>query len=391
MKSIVLIICILFVLVMPAFCLELPRYVSFNKRAGIFPALEIDNGPNYVSYIFADEILSEKDKLLLLETGRDFQRLVYDNYYRHFKHHSKRIGIKKVFLLFDRFENKKSRSMVMREYLDDYGLSVINIDIDSLKDSRIKLTLVHEMQHLINNIYRKDDKHYEEDWINEGLSQFYEYYFSRLLPENSLKSFFKDGLIPSLISSPGDKEYTNYLLFMIYLYTHFGGESLLLDIMTSGERGRDNLENAIRNNIGNSSIDGTGLTKLSSMFLNYSMALWYNKIGYGEREFFSIGGQRDHYLLSSYHIKATKLLINKDEKVIDLKPFQTGYYKLHGARCFSVKADRGCMVYRVSGERQGIPERPVSGEHCLLNDNDREFILAVINPKHVNCRITICR
>lgn len=144
-----------------------------------------------------------------------------------------------------------------------FNLDVIGNHID---DPEIETTLAHEFQHMI----RANLQINEDTWINEGFSQFTEFYlgygspFGAILsylstPETQLNSWNEDG---SRIANYGMS-----VLFITYFYERFGLEGIRLLSADSSSRGMDAVDSTLRN-LGEPGVD--------EFFADFVLANWVN-------------------------------------------------------------------------------------------------------------------
>ena len=145
-------------------------------------------------------------------------------------------------------------------------------------------TVAHEYQHLLHA--EQDDA--EESWINEGLSMMSEYLCGYPLstshmawfmatPDNSLTVWGDQGDINILA------DYGVVLMFMLYVYDHYGGTAMLQEIFTSPLQGIDSVNEALRDM-------GYNRMSFDKVFRNWRLAnlLWTDEIGAGLYNYDSI-------------------------------------------------------------------------------------------------------
>ena len=145
-------------------------------------------------------------------------------------------------------------------------------------------TVAHEYQHLLHT--EMDGQ--EESWINEGLSMMSEYLCGYPLstshmawfmatPDNSLTIWGDQGGINILA------DYGQVLMFMLYMYDHYGGTEMLQTIFTSQLQGVNSVNEALRDM-------GYNRMNFDSVFRNWRLAnlLWTDEIGAGLYNYKSI-------------------------------------------------------------------------------------------------------
>lgn len=107
----------------------------------------------------------------------------------------------------------------------------------------IKSTNTHEFQHLIH--WNQDVN--EEAWINEGCSQLAEYLCGYGHPETAW--YFEDNPDTSLTNwEYSAASYGANYMFILYFYEHFGGASIIHDLVAEQSNGIYGVNNVLSNN-----------------------------------------------------------------------------------------------------------------------------------------------
>lgn len=216
-------------------------------------------------YVYSDV---HANATALLEIARYFDEKVYPKYISGLT--ADPLGAtrprEKIVLLFDSF--KGLYPAYHSRALDIYGRDFILIDIDSVMNSNyVDYYLPHELQHVFRARYSPR----EADWLNEGLSKFAEYFMNgRDFPVGYFDSFTNAiglSLFAPFASSANANEYFNDMLFVFYLYKHYGGLPVVQKLLASPLTGSAAV---------NAAIAGQPMGTFAKAFTNYSLALILN-------------------------------------------------------------------------------------------------------------------
>lgn len=214
-------------------------------------------------------------------------------------------------------------------YLGYYEPQSKRIYIDSKLDPiEEQLTLVHEYVH----VYRKEHNSNEARWLEEGLAKLWEYKYSNVWPQSYNSRFIKN---PFVVLSEDEAFYkkngTGYIssfFLTIYLYKHFGGDSLIQKLMNSNSSGWDNILTSIHELIdsGEVQIPHELITK-QKILRHFAVALWMNDPYSAQYSLFFIDENFEPlYKFSTYSdVKFAKNLPGADSAI---------FYKSHFDRNF---------------------------------------------------------
>lgn len=101
-------------------------------------------------------------------------------------------------------------------------------------------TIAHEMQHLIHWNHDRN----EETWINEGLAEYA--IFVNELPLNNPPNLFLDDTDNNLTNWTGQpRDYARSFLWFLYLADHYGGNSLIRNIVANSGKGMTALQSVL--------------------------------------------------------------------------------------------------------------------------------------------------
>ncbi|MFQ6114461.1 MAG: hypothetical protein ACE5NG_10320, partial [bacterium] len=120
-------------------------------------------------------------------------------------------------------------------------------------------TIAHEFQHLIHWNHDRN----EEPWINEGLSEYAVFVNGLGLPQDP-SIFLNDTDLTLMSWNSHPKDYARVFLWMLYLSDHYGGNSLIREIVANPAHGLLALQNVI-------SLRFPGVT-IEEIFSNWMLA-----------------------------------------------------------------------------------------------------------------------
>ncbi len=101
---------------------------------------------------------------------------------------------------------------------------------------KIEKLITHELFHAVHDFAAPN----EESWVREGLAQFMEYLIHGIPNKANIESAFQSSttsLIGDFVLKKADKEqYGHSFLFFYYLYTQCGGEAVIWEVVSAGDR-----------------------------------------------------------------------------------------------------------------------------------------------------------
>lgn len=116
---------------------------------------------------------------------------------------------------------------------------------DQLQTMESKLTLIHELVHVIRHQYNP----HEVAWVDEGIAQFFEANYISLYPidKNIRLNESKKIYLSSDYSEykPQSHAYSISYFFIKYLYARFGGIDFLREVIKSPYSGWENIEKSL--------------------------------------------------------------------------------------------------------------------------------------------------
>ncbi len=128
----------------------------------------------------------------------------------------------------------------------------------------VQYILAHEFQHKIHNNFDPE----EEKWINEGCSELAGI-VNNIEPYRShIQAFLKNSNENLIEWADTQQDYGVVLLFLTYLYDHFGGENFINSLVKNKEKGIDSLNNNLAKYKFSDTFEG--------IFINWSISNYLN-------------------------------------------------------------------------------------------------------------------
>jgi hypothetical protein len=230
------------------------------------------------------------------------------------------------------------------EFWNHYHQNVIAI-ADDLDGASFSVVAIHEMQHLFNEISKRESGTREEKWLDEGLSELLEWRMTGLFPSKLVDSVFLSGEIENLSKWPDEetspqKNYGQSFLFIYYLYQHFGQDAFLRAEILNPTAGWAGLIATLKNL--NPEADPNSLAP-ENLFLSFSLSLAVNSKIAGIHRQYSISGPAFENELNNRKISARFFSTqSKNEK---LKPLSARFYRLDVSGCVVIPAVPGVQVF----------------------------------------------
>ena len=371
----------------------MPAYKNLNGKIEVKEMKEVKTDKKYTNIslrtFIPDILMIQKEKIESLANCLDFY--IYPDIIRWLKKHNPNIKYPKLTLIFDNLTGT-NKAFVIRKYKEEYNLNAITLDINSINNELFLLTLIHEVQHVLNNYYRGNNQ-YEEDWINEGLSELFVYHFTSTLPLKELEKFRNSSYTKSLLDFDGSqKSYTTSFLFMAWMYFHFGKDEFLFKMITSSDQGIQNIEKKARAYGENTFTFNENLYSFKSLYLNFSIALFFNSSRIGKEYFFSItSNDITDGVLSKIKVAPKLLYINKlmnNQLNLKVSPYQSYYYKLFPIKhCYDVHKQDGLSLYKVRMSHRTVTIDQVDEQLCVEDEVDTYLIVSNLNTKIKDCTI----
>ena len=311
----------------------------------------------------------------------------------------------RIILLFDDFgKGAQSDSRSNTALTRKYGRDVILMDLRVAEADTLRKSLAHELQHVFrfhaatpaaDPAARLSG---EELWLDEGLSKFAEYYLDSF-PERGMKEFLAaptplEGLEFTNGESRG-VEYFNAFFYVYYLYQHFGGLTLIRQMIEAPEVGERNVNLALTaTKAAEKSPFLVAYHRFDRSFVAYQSALLLNRYADSLQSF----GLYD-LKLDLKDVPPNAAVDNEEidaDADISVPPLGSRYFQLKHP-CFEVRLAKGMAraplailvdVHEPVLERRG--RRIIAGQReCFSDSQDGGQFLILINPGTSNTSFSV--
>lgn len=287
-----------------------------------------------------------------------FDRVIFPKFVSLFPKSIFKRPLPKVTIVFDEMNSSTGhRGYFSRRYPSERDLYVMIIDDKLAGTPGFSVMAAHELQHLFNYYFsvQSGADHFQDDWLNEGLSEFMEYYVSGALPDTSLGFSAASGQTASIGNWPDHstgKDYADAFLWVSYLYWHFGGDELLWRLISDPRVGMESVLGNIQELKEKFPAIGESLLTEKSLLANYSLALTLNSRLIGTNHLLSLTGENIVAGLSQFKMQPQFTLfrpvLGNLTATIPLASKQSVYLRMSDPdACLKLNTGAGVYAYLV--------------------------------------------
>ncbi len=352
---------------------RLPRYFAHDPSSHEAPVYKLPEFggqklQNCEAYLFKDthayQTLQTKDRsgktqlderalTPYQEAALLFDRVIYPKFLAIFPKEFLDPGLPQITLIFDELDpDSVHKGYVSRRYPAENGIYAMVLDARLIGKPEFSLVAAHELQHIFNLFFsiQNHASTPQQDWLNEGLSQFTEFYISGNAPLAALGRISSQGKTLPIAQWPEDSEitdahYANAFLWISYLYYHFGRNELLWRLIAKPHTGIESVIATLSEMNGKYFNVPAQFLSFQSLFANYSLALAINSKTTGSNRLFSITDDVFVTDLSSFTVKPAFALLPMSES---LEPMQAVFLKpSEVAGCLNLNAPNGVYAYLI--------------------------------------------
>lgn len=409
----------------------LPRYIEGADSAAQVPVLSVPalTGSPWLNtevYVFKDSayyqtLLQKNAKgLATLDSARLltlqnqallFDRVIYPKFQGLFPKDQLISPLPKIALIIDDMDPQViHRGYVSPRYWLENGIYGMVIDAKLLDNSNtfssaaFSMVAAHELQHIFSYIYSlrnfsqesspSGSPTFQEDWLNEGLSEFMQYYVSGVMPQAALSTFATLGKTESIEfwpenSAVTENDYMGSLLWVTYLYYHFGKEQLIWRLIADPRKGMESIVGNIQTL--NHSVFNIAPELLTpkSLLANFAIAMGLNSKSVGLNGLFSITGGAYVPELTNFHL-VPDLLISGVQS-FHLAPHQSIYLKLTSAQsCIHLNNDSGVYAFEIDSASGQAQIQPLPNPYCPdTSDRIWDHIIVILNENESLSQATL--